>query len=65
MLKKELCKKCKKKFDITVWDGVDEMWWKEGVIWCPDKYVEKGEGNPRSITNKPPIRCPYYLENIL
>jgi len=63
MLKKEICKKCRKRLRIR-WDGYDEKYWKEGVIYCPLKYIED-ECVDRKTTDKPPIKCPYYLENLL
>jgi len=66
MLKKELCKKCKNSTDFGWVVMNDGSWWeREGEMWCPYKYIEKGESNPRKITDKPPSRCPFYLEHVI
>jgi len=64
MLKKKLCKKCISKI-FSGWTEWDEDWWKDGEVLCPSKYVEKKEINIRETTEKPPLKCPYYLENLL
>jgi len=64
MFKKECCKKCWNSTDFA-WTESDEKYWKEGYIYCPPKYREKEEKWIRSITDQPPSKCPYYLENIL
>jgi len=65
MLNKECCKKCLKKYweDGFGWTEYDEMEWeKRGNVLCPEEYREERH---RNINNKPPIKCPYYLENII
>jgi len=63
MLKIECCIKC---WNLTdEWDESDEERWERGLVWCPCNYVKKGEKIIRSITEQPPSKCPYYLENIL
>jgi len=67
VLKKECCEKC--------WSGscggimfsteMDEKQWEEGLVFCPSQYREKGERDVIKTTDKPPSKCPYYLENIL
>jgi len=64
MLKKECCKKCWNNY--MRWMHIEEHYWKwNGTIECPVKYIEKGEMSDRKITEPPPPKCPYYLENIL
>jgi len=62
MLKKEICKKCWNK--KGEWIDFDELRWKEGYVWCPDDYVDRGK-YIRYITDKPPSKCPYLLEYAL
>jgi len=64
MLNKELCKKCWNSFFIK-WTTDDERDWKEGTVCCPYKYTGKGEPLWISITDEPPINCPFLLEQIL
>jgi len=65
MLKKKLCKKCMKRLDIG-WIEDDEIWWEEqGIVYCPMIYLGEKEIIYRDITDKPPSKCPYFLENIL
>jgi len=65
MLKKELCMKCWESI-YPGWTELNERIWKEdGILICPLKYIEQGEFNIRKIKDRPPIKCPYYLENIL
>jgi len=64
MLKKECCKRCWNSTDYG-WDESDEGWWKEGVICCPYKYIGKGEPLWISIIEKPPSKCPFFLEHVL
>jgi len=76
MLKKEICKKCWEKSDIVKWEiktGVftevwtekqEKAWDIEGIADCPTEYLGKGD-NDRKITDQPPTKCPYYLENII
>jgi len=53
---------------IFGWYEFDELqlrWEEEGYIICPFAYLGKGEKSERKITDQPPSKCPYYLENIL
>jgi len=65
MLKKEICQKCCNNSFLFGWTEFDESWWKEGKVYCPDDWVEGGEKTLRKITDKPPNKCPYLLEQIL
>jgi len=75
MLKKKICKRCwngyvesldnKDKKNVLRWDKFDEKCWKEGEVYCPFRYLGKGEVSPRSIKEQPPENCPFLLENIL
>jgi len=74
-LNKKCCIKCRNTYskssdecNVTSmkWDGVDEEVWKaHGMVWCPSIYRKEEEYYYRKITGKPPVKCPYYLENIL
>jgi len=74
MLNKECCKKCwdiyaepfdtEYKRNALKWKRYDEKYWKEGMIDCPEKYIDFGKPF-RSITDNPPSKCPYFLEHIL
>jgi len=63
-LKKELCIKCwdSNKIGRYGWCEWDETNWKNGVIECPEKYIE--EYDKRDI-KEPPSKCPFMLEHIL
>jgi len=64
MLKKKFCKECRERFEL--WNKYDDIWWKKDrEICCPSIYIGKGEDRFRKITEQPPTKCPYYLENIL
>jgi len=69
-LKKELCIKCREKASIWKdcsvigWTERDDERWEYGIIRCPFIYRDRSETVGRWIT-EPPIKCPYYLENIL
>jgi len=73
MLKKECCKKCRNnyaeeeyyEYPGMEWTELREKQWKEGIIYCPVVYLEIDEWKARKITEQPPDRCPYYMENIL
>jgi len=67
MLKKECCEKCwNETKEDNGWNKLDKLRWKLGYIYCPFRYIkEKGEYVNRNITDEPPIKCPYYLENII
>jgi len=78
MLKQELCKKCRNIFadsfgkhrNVVRWADMDERYWKEGIVFCPTNYLEKGEmiegaTTGRKTTELPPNKCPYYLENLI
>jgi len=74
MLKKECCIKCLNAIDDEIgwslwcldWiESDEERWEKRETVYCPEYYIEEGESIIRSITAKPPDKCPYYLENIL
>jgi len=64
MLNKELCIKCWEEYGGG-WIGIDERRWKQECVVCPSIYLEKAKIIYRKITNKPPTKCPYYLENII
>jgi len=66
MLKKKLCIDCWNRIpEGSNWIGYDETNWEEGRIVCPLKFVEIGEKMDRKITEPPPSKCPYFLENVL
>jgi len=69
MLKKELCKKCINCWIKTCgWREWDERRWKEGIIECPFAKYKYGKGKYWEwikITEPPPPKCPYYLENVI
>jgi len=68
MLKKECCKQCRNNISkIWGWTDYDELRWKEGIIECPfAKYKYGGKYWAWiKIKDKPPEKCPYYLENII
>jgi len=68
MLKKKVCKKCWYEIEIIHGDGwrvCDEQDWKKGKVYCPLNYIKDNENIFRNITEQPPERCPYYLENLL
>ena len=65
MLKKECCKKCRKKI-YPGWSDYDErVWHTRGEISCPRVYRKEEESITRDIKGKPPHKCPFYLENII
>jgi len=66
-LKKKLCMRC---WENSVgksvgWAASDERRWKEGCVWCPMDFQSNREYNPRSITEPPPNKCPFYLEHVI
>jgi len=76
MLKKEICKKCWNKTDILKsgirvrvfkgWHEHDEnRWEKRGYLYCPMIYLGKWDKTFRDITDSPPSKCPFILEQIL
>jgi len=70
MLKKELCKQCwntciHETFRFDGWTKVDERIWKEGAVCCPSDYLREGEKSGRKTTDKPPLKCPYILEQVI
>lgn len=60
-LNKEFCKMCHNNQDFIFfhWCQYDENMWKQGIIECPNKYIEDG------YNETPPRKCPYRLEHIL
>jgi len=71
MLNKECCIKCRNTRQLVRW-GIGEMWienneeqWKEGTVICPLEYVEEEECVIKKITDEPPPKCPFYLEQII
>jgi len=67
---KKLCIKCWNKRHIVggnmwKWEEGDELRWKDGEIFCPSEYLGEEEGWIRKTTDKPPIKCPYYLEHTI
>jgi len=76
MLKKEYCQKCWNAYteffdteeskNMIRWNKEDEKRWEEeGVVWCPLKYLVEEELIDRRITEQPPEKCPFYLENVI
>jgi len=73
MLKKECCKKCwnivgreiYRWEEVIGWDNEDEKKWKNGYVSCPVFYREKREMIERKITEPPPTKCPFYLEQVI
>jgi len=77
MLNKECCIKCRnnyaeEEYYENDWMGWKLEWtedrekqWKEGEIYCPVVYLEINEWRVRRITEQPPEKCSYYLENII
>jgi len=63
MLKKKLCKKCWNK-QLVRWRIENEIGWKEGDVYCPGTYIDPGKWL-RKTTDKPPSKCPFYLEHII
>jgi len=67
MLKKELCIKCWANTGFQGWNECNERVWKrrERVI-CPILYTDFTDyGAGRKITELPPERCPFYLEQVI
>jgi len=65
MLNKECCKKCHQNEYLGGWMKFDEQRWEiEGEVCCPLECPKKGESNIR-ITDKPPNKCPFYLEHVI
>jgi len=66
MLRKELCIKCHQNIFTSGWHKSDEKYWKEiGHVFCPSIYLGREEFNIRKITDKPPSKCPFFLEHII
>jgi len=74
MLNKKCCKKCRNnyaeeedyKYDGMEWNESDERRWKNGYVYCPDEIVDDiKEEISRKTKDKPPSKCPYYLENVI
>jgi len=78
MLNKELCKECWKKYiqEIllvgisgnlpSVWNGFEQIKLDaRNEVRCPVIYIKKEESLVRKRTDKPPSKCPFYLEHIV
>jgi len=67
MLKKKFCKKCWKKSWHPPLPGIHEYnehgWEEQGEICCPSRHVTKDESMFRDISDKPPKKCPFFLEH--
>jgi len=63
---KKLCQKCWGSITDIEWIDIDEISWDNGIVECPEQYIgEEDEKALRKITDHPPSKCPYLLEQIL